>query len=114
VESIIRDYSTTLYVISVAVKELILLFRIGKLKPHSYKSEQVLLGELKKSYLEIIYFNERHFYKYTQLQIIDGHKDMNDHAIIAQAISDRIPLISSDNKFKLYEKQGLQFVFNKR
>jgi PIN domain nuclease of toxin-antitoxin system len=42
------------------------------------------------------------------------HKDPNDHMIIAQAISDKIPLISSDNKFKPYEKQGLQLVFNKR
>jgi len=34
--------------------------------------------------------------------------------IIAQAISDKMPVISSDRKFKLYEKQGLQLVFNKR
>jgi PIN domain nuclease of toxin-antitoxin system len=36
------------------------------------------------------------------------------HVIIAQAISDKIPLISSDQKFKLYTSQGLDFVFNKR
>ncbi|OAV63386.1 hypothetical protein Barb6_03775 [Bacteroidales bacterium Barb6] len=39
---------------------------------------------------------------------------MNDHAIIAQAISDKIPLISSDTKFQYYTGQGLDFIFNKR
>jgi PIN domain nuclease of toxin-antitoxin system len=41
-------------------------------------------------------------------------KDMNDHAIIVQAISDKIPLISSDTRFHDYVAQGLDFVFNKR
>ncbi|GHT62221.1 hypothetical protein AGMMS50239_14950 [Bacteroidia bacterium] len=114
VTDVLRDYSTILYVSSVAVKEFILLFRIGKLKTHRYKSEHDVLEKLSKSDIEIIFFNEHHFNKYTQLQIVDGHKDMNDHAIIAQAIADKIPVISSDGKFKLYEKQGLQLVFNKR
>ena len=40
VSSIIKDYSTILYACCVAVKELGLLFRIGKLKSRRYKSEQ--------------------------------------------------------------------------
>jgi PIN domain nuclease of toxin-antitoxin system len=114
VASIIRDYSIILYVSSVAVKELILLFRIGKLKSRRHKSERDLLEELKKSSIEVVFFNEHHFHKYTHLQIADGHKDMNDHAIIAQAISDKIPLISSDRCFENYRSQGLDFIYNKR
>jgi len=52
--------------------------------------------------------------QYLSLQIDENHKDMNDHLIISQAISDKIPLISSDNKFPFYETQNLKFVFNKR
>jgi PIN domain nuclease of toxin-antitoxin system len=96
------------------VEELILLFRIGKLQSRRYKSEQVLLDELKKSNIQVVFFNERHFLKYTHLQIADGHKDMNDHAIIAQAISDKIPLISSDRCFEKYTSQGMDFIYNKR
>ena len=114
VASIIKDYSTILYASSVAVKELVLLFRIGKLKSRRYKSEQGLLNELKKSGIEVVFFNEHHFRKYTHLQIVEGHKDMNDHAIIAQAISDKIPLISSDRCFANYKSQGLDFIYNKR
>ena len=47
-------------------------------------------------------------------ELSEGHKDVNDHVIIAQAISDKIPLISSDIEFENYVPQGLNFVFNKR
>jgi len=64
--------------------------------------------------IEIVYFNKQHFNVYATLQIAKDHKDMNDHTIIAQAIADKIALISSDHKFDLYKKQGLKFVYNKR
>jgi PIN domain nuclease of toxin-antitoxin system len=114
VSNILTDCSTILYAGSVAIMELILLFRIGKMKYLRYKSENNLLDELKQSGIETIFFNEHHFSKYAQLQIAEGHKDMNDHAIIAQAISDKIPLISSDHAFKNYVSQGLNFVYNRR
>ena len=44
----------------------------------------------------------------------NDHRDPNDRLIIAQAISDRATLISSDRKFDRYERYGLQFMFNKR
>ena len=114
VSDIIEDCSTILYVSSVPVKELILLFRIGKVKFRQYASEQELLEEIKKLGIKIVFFNEHHFDKYAHLQMVEGHKYINDHAIIAQAISDKISLISSDHEFKKYISQGLSFVFNKR
>lgn len=38
----------------------------------------------------------------------------SDHIIIAHAITNRMPLISSDHKFKFYTKQGLDLIFNKK
>ncbi|HBK30001.1 MAG TPA: hypothetical protein DDZ78_00040 [Porphyromonadaceae bacterium] len=64
--------------------------------------------------MEIVYFNACHFKAYKSLQIAEDHKDMNDHAIIAQAIADRIPLISSDHEFQNYTEQGLDFILNRR
>jgi PIN domain nuclease of toxin-antitoxin system len=112
--TILNDCSTTLYTSSVAVKELLLLFRIGKLRGKRFKTETDILDGLEETGIEIRYFNQSHFARYVKLRIIDSHKDMNDHAIIAQAISDKIPLISSDHAFKNYVSQGLNFVFNRR
>jgi PIN domain nuclease of toxin-antitoxin system len=114
IASLLSDYANTFYASSVAVKELILLHRIGKIKNQFYKSEEDLLDEITRSEIKIVFFNEHHFSKYTKLKIVEGHKDMNDHAIISQAMSDKIALISSDGEFENYAAQGLNFVFNKR
>jgi PIN domain nuclease of toxin-antitoxin system len=114
VTNLLSDYANTFYVSSVAVQELILLHRIGKKKHLLYKSEKDMLDEIERSEIKIVFFNEHHFSKYAKLTIIEGHKDMNDHAIISQAISDKMTLISSDGEFENYTTQGLDFVFNKR
>jgi len=114
VASILNDYSTILYTSSIAVQELLLLYRIGKFKSRLYKSEQDILATIKMLDINVVFFNERHLNTYVALQISDGHKDMNDHTIISQAISDKIPIISSDAKFIDYTSQGLKFIYNKR
>jgi len=114
VATILSDYSTTLYVSSIVIQEILLLYRIGKIKALRYKSEEDILTDIEKAGIEINFFNEHHLNTYSSLSIVDDHKDMNDHSIIAQAISDKIPLISSDTKFKEYIPQGLNFVYNKR
>ena len=112
--NIIYDYSNIVRTSSVAIQELLLLYRIGKLRYRNYKSEKDILNELERVGVETVLFNKHHLNCYSSLQIVEGHKDMNDHAIIAQSIVDKIPVISSDSKFKEYTRQGLQFIYNKR
>jgi PIN domain nuclease of toxin-antitoxin system len=114
VASLIDDTASLLCTSSVAVQELLLLHRIGKLETRLHKTEDDILDALEKANIEICYFNKHHMRQYAKLEIVPSHKDMNDHAIIAQAISDKITLLSSDHAFKHYEKQGLKFVFNRR
>ncbi|GHT51088.1 hypothetical protein AGMMS49982_07660 [Bacteroidia bacterium] len=114
VVDILTDCVNTIYVSSVAVQELILLYRIGKMGHLRFKSEADILERIKNLDVEIVFFNEYHFAKYAKLEIVEGHKDMNDHAIIAQAMTEKIALISSDKEFANYTAQGLNFVFNKR
>ena len=42
------------------------------------------------------------------------HNDPSDHVIIAHAITEGLTLISSDEKFPFYVKQGLDLVLNKK
>jgi len=115
VKNILADYSNTFFASSVAVEELIFLHKIGKIDFRKYKDIEELVSCLSNLYgIETIFFNEFHYKQYLLLQIDENHKDMNDHLIISQAISDKTPLISSDNKFPFYEKQKLKLVFNKR
>ena len=115
IKEILDDYANTLLVSSVSVQELLLLFRIGKFTSLSKnKNEEAILSAIEEFGIKTVFFNENHFKEYVKLQIADGHKDINDHLIISQAISDKIPLISSDTDFKDYVSQGLKFIYNKR
>jgi PIN domain nuclease of toxin-antitoxin system len=113
VADLLADYANTFHTSSVALSELLFLHKIGKVET-PFPNVKELLGGINQAGIEIVYFNKYHFNTYQNLQIVNGHKDMNDHAIIAQAISDKIPLISSDHVFQHYIPQGLDFVFNKR
>jgi PIN domain nuclease of toxin-antitoxin system len=114
VKDILYDYSNILLTSSIAANELILLHKIGKIELLGCKSSNEVFDKLMATGIEIVFFNKHHLSKYITLDLVDGHKDMNDHAIIAQSISDKIPLISSDTKFHQYTNQGLYFLFNKR
>ena len=114
VRHILKDYSNRFYVSSVAVKELIHVYKTGHFKDNGIKSTTDLFEAMDKSDIEIVPMNRRHLLQYAMLATVVGHKDPNDHAIIAQAISDKIPIISSDRMFKEYVRQGLEFVYNRR
>jgi len=112
--SLLFDYENIFYISSIAVRELIKLYNDGELKSNKFKSHKDLFSFMEELNYEIIPFTKQHVMTYARLEIIDDHKDPNDHMIIAQSVSDKIPIISTDRKFKLYENQGLQLVFNKR
>ena len=111
---ILEDYSNSFYVSTVVIRELILLHKNGEMKKSHYKTYQDIFDTIEELNYEILPVTRKHLYAYAELTPATDHKDPNDHMIIAQSISDKIPIISSDKKFKLYENQGLQLVFNKR
>jgi PIN domain nuclease of toxin-antitoxin system len=114
VQYILDDYSNRFYVSSIAVRELIHAYKTGDIEDNEIKSVKALFKAMEASGIEIVSMNKYHLLQYAELVVATGHKDPNDHIIIAQAISDKIPIISSDNKFKEYTEQGLGFVFNRR
>jgi PIN domain nuclease of toxin-antitoxin system len=114
VESLLDDYSNRFYVSSVAVRELIHAYKTKGIKVSNLKSVKAIFGTMENLGIEIVPMNRYHLMKYAELETVAGHKDPNDHIIISQSIADKIPVISSDRKFKEYTGQGLQFVYNRR
>jgi PIN domain nuclease of toxin-antitoxin system len=111
---VLHDYENTFYVSSIAMRELVKLYNDGELKSAKYKSYKDLFLFIDELNYEIKPFAKWHVITYAELATAEKHKDPNDHMIIAQAISDKIPLISSDRIFENYRHQGLNFVYNKR
>jgi len=114
VRHLLKDYSNLFYVSSVAVRELIHTYKTGGIRDIYYKSVKDLFDAMEESDIEIAPMNKHHLLQYAALETVTGHKDPNDHIIIAQAISDKIPIISSDRMFKQYVGQGLKFIYNRR
>ena len=117
VEEMLRDYENSLLTSAVCVHELIHLFQIGKI----HTSRRGVLPNvsgfekwLDDMGVKVVPVMVNHLRELASLPILGDHRDPNDRLIIAQAISDHVPLISSDRKFARYAKHGLDFVFNER
>ncbi|KAA6301814.1 MAG: hypothetical protein EZS26_001977 [Candidatus Ordinivivax streblomastigis] len=114
VTKIIEEPSNIFYVSAVAVREILHLYKTGKIGEHRYRTAKDILNAIENLGIEIKSLNKSHLLVYANLDIVKGHNDPNDHIIISQAIADKITLISSDRKFQEYTKQKLSFIFNKR
>lgn len=117
VEELLNDYENHLLTSTVCVHELIHLFQIGKI--HTSRNGRISDASEFESWLsdmgiEVIPVTMKNLKEYAKLPMLGDHRDPNDRLIIAQAISDRVPLISSDRKFAQYARYGLDFIFNER
>jgi len=115
VKDIIDNHGVLKYVPSKCVEEVIYLQQSGKIKVKGWKSAEDIVGYIEDelSY-DIVYVNKSHLRKLAELPLFHDHKDQTDRIIIAQSIVDRIPIISSDEKFLDYRRFKLNFVFNER
>ena len=113
VVDILEDYNNCYYTSAITVQEIAQLFRKGKIKPRWKKAEDILPA-IEAINVEILPLKREHLATYLGLHIPAAHNDPNDHLIIAQAITERITLISSDRQFEHYTKQRLSLIFNNR
>lgn len=102
---------------TVCIHELIHLNQIGKVpfrrngKVADIKDFADWLDDIG---VRIIPVTIHHLRQLAQLPLYPDHRDPNDRLIVAQAISDHIPLVSSDSKMGRYGSSGLEFVCNRR
>ena len=118
VSAIVGDYSNILLTSTVCVQELLHIIRIGKLrrsrKEDLVKAAQRAYDDLQSLGIHIVPPSDTHFRAFAALPLTGEHRDPNDRLIIAQALADQLPLISSDRRFLPYTDLGLQLVFNDR
>jgi PIN domain nuclease of toxin-antitoxin system len=114
VSEILEDPSNRIYASIAAVRETLHLFKTGKISHRSFKTARDILKGIRDADIEIRLVTEPHMLTYADLEIARNHNDPIDHILIAQAMCERIPLISSDHKFQRYVSQGLDLVYNQR
>ena len=117
VKNVIDNYENTFYLSTESVKELILFYRKQKNKRKYWKNETEMILSIEKTLnIKILPVKKEHLLTYARLNTNEAqdHRDPSDHIIISQAITERMPLISSDSKFHFYTTQTLDFVYNER
>ncbi len=110
---ILNDPQTKLYVSAETARELIVSFNNKKLLSKYWKSaEGMLLAMKEEAMVDILPLTERTMFAYSRLTLneAEDHRDPSDHVIIAHAITERLTLLSSDQKFAFYRSQGLDLL----
>lgn len=115
--TLLEDPDALLYISAESVRELIVGYRNKGLCSKYWKSSAELVKAIEDEYyVKILPLKKEHMETYAHMEINEaqGHKDPSDHVIIAHAITEHLPLISSDTRFEFYRSQGLDLIFNKR
>ncbi|MCQ2324575.1 MAG: type II toxin-antitoxin system VapC family toxin [Paludibacteraceae bacterium] len=115
VRAIFEDYNNQFFMSAESIKELIVGYNNKRLCSKKWKTALEMIEAIKQSGLiTILPITEQHLETYSRMQLneMQGHKDPSDHIIIAQAITEKLPLISSDTRFPFYRNQGLELIFN--
>lgn len=117
VQALLQEPDAEWCVSSETVRELIVAFNKGGIVSKYWKTAEEMVRDIEDKYfVTILPVAKEHMmtYSHLQLNVTQDHKDPSDHVIIAHAITEHIPLISSDRKFDFYRKQGLDFIFNEK
>ena len=114
VQAILFDYENQIYVSSESIKEFVHLLQTERIVlKKSLRSLDVFDLIENKFELNVKYVTKEHLRTFSKLETVEGHNDPSDRLIISQAITEEIPLISSDTKFPKYTKFGLEFISNR-
>lgn len=100
-----------------SVRELIVAYRNKRFMSKYWKNIIDMIKAIEKEYfIKILPLKREHMVTYAQMELNDvqDHNDPSDHIIIAHALTEHLPLISSDRKFEFYRKQGLDFIYNSK
>jgi len=110
--AIFGDYENIIYVSAEVVKETMHLIRQKKIDVKQWKTPNDIWKSINEWGFVVDYVKEEHIRTLGNLSTAKDHKDPTDHIIIAQAITNKMPVISSDTQFRHYKGQGLSLVFN--
>ena len=116
VRAVIEDFENLKYLSIVSLQELITAFRSKGLLSNIWKNESEMIEFVLHDPSVVVDNIDEHVIRsLAELEINESqeHKDPFDHIIIAQALSHKMTLVSSDTKFQFYRRQGLQLIENR-
>ena len=117
VQMALNEPDAQLFISSASVMEMVVGYNNKSFDTRRWKSAREMVESIKKEfYIDILPFKEEHLITFAKLRanVAKGHKDPFDHMIISHAITERMTLVSSDQRFPFYRRQGLSLLYNKK
>lgn len=110
---ILNDPENRLYISAETQRELIVSFNNKRFLTRFWKTpEEMLLSIKQEANIDTLPITERTMLTYSRLQLNEkqDHRAPSDHVIISHAITEKLTLLSSDDKFPFYRNQGLDLI----
>ena len=111
--NIIDDPNVMLFASFETARELVVHFNNKTLLSKHWQTAKQMLTSIEQDYgIEFLPLRRDTAFTYADLQLNEeqDHRDPSDHVIIAHAITERLTLLSSDQKFAFYRNQGLDLI----
>jgi len=112
VRNILNDSGNLIYIPSRCVEELIHLQLSGKVIVNRWRSTDDIFRAIEEFGFGIKHTGDEHLRTLARLPLLHDHRDPTDRIAIAQAITEKTPIISSDREFPRYRRYGLELIFN--
>ena len=114
IKYILENHENIIYISSESIKEFIHLVQHGKVLPQTHIRALDVFDFIENVLgFNVKYVAKEHLRTLAKLDTFDDHTDPSDRLIISQAITEKIPVISSDSKFPKYRKKGLQLIISR-
>ena len=110
---VIDDPNVMLFASFETARELVVHFNNKTLLSKHWQTARQMLTSIEQDYgIEFLPLRRDTAFTYADLQLNEeqDHRDPSDHIIIAHAITERLTLLSSDQKFAFYRNQGLDLL----
>lgn len=98
---IISEPNQLVYFSQISLFEIAIKQTIGKLSDLKVCPEDIHRQAIKDEF-KFLPLENRHIQHYSQVPLYQNHRDPFDRILIAQALSENLPIITIDPKFKLY------------
>jgi len=102
VMTIISEQDNIILFSQVSLFEISIKQKIGKL-PSFYATVEEVYQQAIKDGFTFITIQNKHIFNYTNVKLIEDHRDPFDRLLIATAIEESTTILSADEKFKVYD-----------
>ncbi|MBO0938117.1 type II toxin-antitoxin system VapC family toxin [Fibrella sp. HMF5335] len=100
-KALLEDMANTVWVSQISLIEVAIKLKIGKLPGFSVNVSSII-AQTEADGFRILPLNNNHISAYDQLPLIADHRDPFDRLILATALHEGWPVMSSDHKFSWY------------